>query len=112
MWTMQKALENETHAPAALADTPALRAACVWFIYASDRLWENVQRGRTYMQAPSAGAGSPRFKDGGWNGFERDRWDVWRQGLSEAREATTDEQARRLVDEALAHMMRVMEDDS
>lgn len=112
LWVMQKALENEQHAPAALADTPAMHAACAWFAWAADRLWENVQRGRTYAQAPSAGAGSPRFKERGWNGFERDRWDVWLQGLREARETAADEASRGIIDHALVHMTRTMGESS
>lgn len=106
IWTMQKALEDEASPPETLLDTAALQAACVWFIHAADRLWANVEKSRTYVQSAGAGPGSPKYSGKGWSGFERDRWDVWRQGLEDAANACTgeDEGMKKLIQDALAHI--------
>ncbi|KAL2000856.1 hypothetical protein VTN02DRAFT_2544 [Thermoascus thermophilus] len=111
IWTMQKALEDGEHPPETLVDTAAMRAACLWFIHAADRLWANVQNGRTYVPSSGAGPGSPKYSQRGWNGFERERWDVWEQGLQDARAACADEGRKKLIDDALAHMKRAMADN-
>ncbi|KAE8386312.1 hypothetical protein BDV23DRAFT_175564 [Aspergillus alliaceus] len=104
IWTMQFALEHEMHTPEALVDTAAMEAACVWFIYAADRLWANVQHSRMYDV--SAGAGSNRFKERGWNGYTRERWELWHECLQDAKGACTDERMGNLLEDALAHMRR------
>lgn len=53
-----------------LADTADMEAACMWFIYAADRLWENVQHGRTYTDA-GTGPGCEFYSSCGWRGHER-----------------------------------------
>ncbi|GLB38024.1 putative protein of unknown function (DUF3632) [Lyophyllum shimeji] len=111
IWTMAKALEDGERPPETLVDTAAMRAACVWFVHAADRLWANVQHGRTYVQSSGAGSGSAKYAGRGWNGFGRERWDVWKQGLQDARAACTDEGMKQLIGDALAHMKRVMADN-
>lgn len=109
LWTMQKALENGDYPPKTLVGTVALRAACLWFIYAADRLWANVQSGRTYPEASGAGPGSEKYAQKGWKGYERERWDIWEQGLQDAKAACTDEREKTLIEDALAHMSRTMQ---
>lgn len=106
IWTMQKALEDEEHPPETLVNTAAMRAACLWFIYASDRLWANVQNGRKYDKSCGAGSKNPKYSEKGWNGFGRERWDIWEQGLQDAKVACTDENGdmKELIEDALAHM--------
>ncbi|KAH8658339.1 hypothetical protein BX600DRAFT_514834 [Xylariales sp. PMI_506] len=116
LWAIQFALEkggSEKLRPAALADTPAMSAACTWFAHAADRLWDNVRAGVRYgphsIASPQKGR---RFANRGWCGFERDRWDVWRQGLEEAEAAkTTSEEAKEAICKALKAMERAMVDE-
>ena len=45
----------------------------MWFIYAADRLWDNVRYGRTYDPDFELEAGCKSFEGRGWKGYERDR---------------------------------------
>ncbi|ORY61460.1 uncharacterized protein BCR38DRAFT_467420 [Pseudomassariella vexata] len=108
LWTISKALEAEKHPPETLVNTAALQAACMWFVYAADRLWANVQNGRTYPESAGAGSPNPKYAGKGWNGFVRERWDVWEQGLRDANHACTDEGAKKLIEDALTHMEQAM----
>jgi hypothetical protein len=105
MWTMLKAFEDEEHPPETLVNTSSMRGACMWFIYASDRLWEHIQLGRTYS-SPSSKT-SLKGKD--WDGFGRERWDFWVQGLENAKAAGTgDDEMKKLLDDAVASVKRAM----
>src|SRR6185437_10550527 len=76
IWTISNALENEEHPSKTPVNTAARRAVCLWFIYAADRLWANVQNGRIYVRGFGAGPG-----------YKRERWNVWEQGLQDAKAA-------------------------
>ncbi|ETS77090.1 hypothetical protein PFICI_10964 [Pestalotiopsis fici W106-1] len=106
IWTMQKAFENKSRLPAELVDTAAMRAACMWFIYASDRLMDNVRSFRTFMDSASAGAHNSReeYASQGYKGYALGRWQLWRQGLGQALEACSDEETKLLIGDALAKM--------
>ncbi|PGG96499.1 hypothetical protein AJ79_09559 [Helicocarpus griseus UAMH5409] len=107
--TMQYALENEKNPPASLVGTAAMRAACMWFIYAADRLWANSRSGHAYPEICGAGSAGSNYAGRGWDGFTRDRWDVWESGLQEALAACSDEgEMKQLIGDALAHMKRAM----
>ncbi|KAK2768747.1 hypothetical protein FQN54_000603 [Arachnomyces sp. PD_36] len=109
-WTMQKAFEDGEHPPETLIHTAVIPAACFWFIYGSDRLWANVQNGRKYDKNYGAGQGS-KYSEKDWAGFERERWDVWEQGLQAAKgacTATENVEVKGLIEDALAQMKRVM----
>ncbi|KAH8658236.1 hypothetical protein BX600DRAFT_552404 [Xylariales sp. PMI_506] len=108
LWTFQKALEGDGESsPGVLVGTAAMSAACAWFTHAADRLWANVQHARTYPSSSGA-MGVGKYCDNGWCRFERDRWDVWRQGLEDAREAAADDETRNMVEDALAQIKRAM----
>lgn len=62
-----------------------LLGVCYWFICAGDRLWENVINGRKYNKYD--GRPGERYWNRNWRGFERERWDVWEQGLRDAKSA-------------------------
>ncbi|GAD97534.1 hypothetical protein AN9206.2 [Paecilomyces variotii No. 5] len=109
IWTLQKALENGDHPPETLVGTAALRAAALWFIYAADRLWANVKNGRTYPEASGAGPGSQKYAQQGWKGFEEERWNIWAKGLQDAKAASTDEEEKALLEDALSHIKRATE---
>ncbi|RHZ53565.1 DUF3632 domain-containing protein [Aspergillus thermomutatus] len=108
IWTMAMALENE-RSPASLGDTAAMEAACWWFIYAAERLWANVLHNRTYVQEAGAGPGK-KYKEKGWTGYTRERWEIWEDALKEARAACQNERMGELIDDALASLRRVMVD--
>ncbi|KAJ6155100.1 hypothetical protein N7470_005666 [Penicillium chermesinum] len=105
---MVMAFENE-QSPASLGNTAAMEAACQWFIYAAERLWENVLHNRTYPEAGGAGPGK-RCKGEAWAGFTRGRWGVWEDALKEARGACTDVRMQKLIDDALASLRRAAGD--
>lgn len=107
VWTMCIALEGNK-APEALPETSAMRAACMWFIYAADALWAHVTNAHTFPDYCRAGPG-PRYKGKAWNGFNRERWLVWEQGLQEARATCTKDDTRKMIDDALAQMKRAAE---
>ncbi|KAJ9403757.1 hypothetical protein DTO045G8_8491 [Paecilomyces variotii] len=109
LWTLQKALENGDHPPETLIGTVALRATCLWFIHAADRLWANVKNGRTYPEASGAGHASGKYAPRGWKGFEKERWDIWVQGLQDAKAASTDDEEKTLIEDALAHIKSATE---
>lgn len=98
------ALENEKYPPAELANNSSMRAACLWFIHASERLWAHVLNDRRYDK--SCGAGCRMYDWKGWTGFHRERWSVWEESLREARDACTDEDMKRMIGDALMHMER------
>ena len=109
IWTIQIGLENGKHPPEKLVDTAALQAVCAWFIYAAERLWANVLNHRKFNnRASGAGPGSKQYEERKWLGFERDRWDVWMQGLRDARAACTHDGVRKMIEDALANAERVM----
>ncbi|KAL1861254.1 hypothetical protein Plec18170_001769 [Paecilomyces lecythidis] len=109
LWTLHKALESSDHPPETLVGTAALRAASLWFVYGANRLWANVKNGRTYPEASGAGPGSGKYAQKGWKGFEEERWNLWVKGLQDAKAASTDEEEKTLIEDALSHIKRAAE---
>ncbi|RAK98467.1 DUF3632 domain-containing protein [Aspergillus ibericus CBS 121593] len=68
----------------------AVRAACIWYMYAGQRMWENCQVQR--MFGDDDDPGPPRR-------FDMDRWGLWKDGLKAAqvgfRRASTLEMIRK-----------------
>lgn len=94
-----------------VASTPGLLGVCYWLICAGDRLWENVLNCRRYNKYD--GRPGEMYSNRGWKGFERERWDIWMQGLRDAK-ATCEpgqELVEDLIDRALAKMERVMNNE-
>lgn len=105
------ALENDDIPMPTLAKTAAMEAACIWFIHAAARVWDNVRYGRTYdPEEFGTGPGCKRFAARGWKGYEQDRWEVWGERLRKARGVCGDERMRGLIDEALGCKERAMTD--
>ena len=101
-----------------LINTAVMQAVCVWLIYAADRLWAHVQNGYTFSEDCNPGPGT-KYKRRGWKGlyrrrvwkgFARERWDVWERGLQEAKTICTDEEMKKLIEDALTCMKRAMTD--
>ncbi|KAI1179058.1 hypothetical protein F4777DRAFT_16132 [Nemania sp. FL0916] len=113
IWTMQKALENKSHLPAELADSAAMRAACLWFLYASDRLMNNVRDHRTFKDNGGAGSSNSRreYASQGYKGYALGRWQRWQQGLEEASDACEDDETKALIEKAIVQMERAERDE-
>jgi hypothetical protein len=71
----------------------AVRAACMWFIYAADRLWANVRHGRV-----SDGDDAKVMT--------REDWDSWSSIIVSAQEWTTEEETKHLIELALDNAKR------
>ncbi|KAJ5192735.1 hypothetical protein N7449_008877 [Penicillium cf. viridicatum] len=94
-----------------VASTAGLLGVCYWLICAGDRLWENVLNCRRYNKYD--GRPGEMYSNRGWKGFERERWDIWVQGLRDTK-ATCEpgqELVEDLIDRALAKMERVMNNE-
>ncbi|KAJ5970897.1 uncharacterized protein N7479_000815 [Penicillium vulpinum] len=93
------------------ASTAGLIGVCYWLICAGDRLWENVLNGRKYNKYD--GRPGEMYSNRGWKGFERERWDIWVQGLRDAKAAciSSQEPVEDLVDRALSNIERVMNNE-
>ncbi|CAI7565393.1 unnamed protein product [Penicillium palitans] len=94
-----------------VASTAGLLGVCYWLICAGDRLWENVLNHRRYNKYD--GRPGEMYSHRGWKGFERERWDIWVQGLRDAKATCTpgQELVEDLIDRALAKMERVMKNE-
>lgn len=60
--TLRLGLENDKVPMETLFKTAVMEVACVWFMYAADRLWDNVRYGRTYSGDFAMRPGCKRFK--------------------------------------------------
>ncbi|KAJ4408453.1 hypothetical protein N0V82_009682 [Gnomoniopsis sp. IMI 355080] len=85
IWTFQTAFEEETELSLlAQARSSAVWAACEWFIYASETLWDQVQHERKFGESEGTG---PKYSSKGWTGFERERWHIWVEALEKIQQA-------------------------
>ncbi|KAJ5336809.1 hypothetical protein MYU51_005971 [Penicillium brevicompactum] len=89
-----------------------LLGVCYWIICAGDRLWENVLNGRQYNKYD--GRPGEMFWSRHWRGFERERWNVWEQGLRDAKAACLpgQEDVQDLINRALSKMESLSSDPS
>ncbi|KAJ5816665.1 hypothetical protein N7447_008898 [Penicillium robsamsonii] len=94
-----------------VVSTAGLLSVCYWLICAGDRLWENVLNGRKYNKYD--GRPGELYYNCGWRGFELERWDIWVQGLRDAKAACTPSQGlvEDLVDRALSKIDGVMSNE-
>ncbi|KAH8663447.1 hypothetical protein BGZ60DRAFT_411332 [Tricladium varicosporioides] len=109
LWACREAFEFDAK-PCAPTVT-LLRAVCYWFIYATDRLWENVQMKRDFRHKSSGSNPAEEgdaYKKKGWVGFNRERWELWVQGLENAKVEAGVETVK-LVESALGEVERVMD---
>ena len=98
LWTFCRAFEDESSSD--IPPETAVRSACLWYIYAADRLWANVKNCRVF------GGPEAREKDPS-SGYNRKRWDTWKEHLEAAQTAYTDEETKKLIQDALTHIKRV-----
>ncbi|OJK00427.1 hypothetical protein ASPACDRAFT_1856000 [Aspergillus aculeatus ATCC 16872] len=73
----------------------AVRAACIWFIYAGARMWENCQARRGFGDSPD----DPRY-------FDLPRWRRWEEGLQAARREFRRQSTQELIQTALMELGR------
>ncbi|KAJ5210538.1 hypothetical protein N7472_000677 [Penicillium cf. griseofulvum] len=94
-----------------VASTAGLPGVCHWLICAGDRLWENVLNGRKYNKYD--GRPGEMYSNRSWRGFERERWDIWVQGLRDAKARCTPSQelVEDLIDRALSKIDSVMNNE-
>ncbi|KAI0888772.1 uncharacterized protein GGS22DRAFT_184351 [Annulohypoxylon maeteangense] len=93
LWAMRSAFEGTTP-----ADT-TLRAACLWIIYAGDRLLMNVENELTFEANLGIPGGSYKKKE--WRGFNKERMEVWKNGFKAA-QTRHEGETRSMIDRALA----------
>ena len=74
-----------------------LRMACLWMWLAGSKLWFLSRHG----VAVANGRPGPRYERQNWQGFARSRWDVWRDGLEEAKRCPRTMLTGQLVENAL-----------
>jgi hypothetical protein len=80
-----------------------LKAASVWFIYASGDLKKASKEGHQFEgKIAKPGASLTEFKDeAGWRGFCEARWKVWGDRLTPLKEADLTEETKSLVARAV-----------
>lgn len=61
-----------------------LQTACIWLIYGIGWIWSRIQ--------------------GEAEGWQREKWEQWKQGLKDSRDVDSEDETRALVDEALTAM--------
>ncbi|KAI1068724.1 hypothetical protein LB507_006253 [Fusarium sp. FIESC RH6] len=106
IWTLREAIEDPTAGDIAKQTSPKLlKAASVWFIYASDILSKATKEGRQFdgkMAKPGAS-----LKDyAEWRGFCSDRWNTWKERLSSLSNADLPEDTKTLISQAVNILTR------
>ncbi|KAM3074927.1 hypothetical protein ACMFMG_008333 [Clarireedia jacksonii] len=103
LWAFRDAFENEGNKSKDLA----IRSACWWLVFAAEKLWCNVVNKRNMPD--KTGVGGDLYEKKGWVGFDRERWEIWRQGL---RNADRGRETGKLIKDALACIERVIGPES
>ncbi|RAH63431.1 hypothetical protein BO85DRAFT_387763 [Aspergillus piperis CBS 112811] len=73
----------------------AVRTACIWYIHAGQRVWENCQTGREYGDDDDP---PPRRR------FSMDKWRIWKDGLKAAQLEFPRESTQEMIRTALGEM--------
>ncbi|OJJ68138.1 hypothetical protein ASPBRDRAFT_47089 [Aspergillus brasiliensis CBS 101740] len=71
----------------------AVRASCIWYIYAGQRIWENCQ-----VQRQLGDDGSPRRR------FTMERWRIWKDGVKAAQLQFPRASTQEMIQKALAEI--------
>ena len=100
IWTLREALEDPAASDIAKQTSPRLlKAASVWFVYASDILSKETKEGKQFdgkMAKPGVS-----LKDGPeWRGFCQERWNTWKERLSSLNNAVLPEDTKTLISQA------------
>ena len=100
MWAVNGIAEalGPWHYPT-LTNDHAVRAACLWFIYAGEKVWATVRKGQLF------GDNHPSDKE--QPAYDLERWTGWKQKLNEWRSNCTDERTRSMIGDALEKIKRV-----
>jgi hypothetical protein len=102
LWVLREAFEEGGEITPSYE---ALRASCMWMLYAAAALWKNSKDRREFEGR--VGAGGRLFAHRGWTGFTQEKWAVWSDGLIAAERASDDQRLRQLLGEAAQRMERV-----
>jgi hypothetical protein len=103
LWVLRDAFEKEGNK----SNDLAIRSACWWLVFAAEKLWFNAVNKRDMPDG--TGVGGDLYEKKGWEGFNRERWEIWREGL---RNADRFRETGKLVKDALECMERVMRQES
>ncbi|RAH52068.1 hypothetical protein BO85DRAFT_472921 [Aspergillus piperis CBS 112811] len=74
----------------------AVRTACIWYIYAGQRVWENCQAGRLFGDEDQ----TPR------RDMHMDRWRLWKDGLRAAQREFPRESTQEMIRKALEEIKK------
>lgn len=103
IWSLRSALEEEREKlPSKTTIDASVGAAAAWILYAGPTLKGLSDSNKTYS-GKVAKPGS-KFKDQEWRGYTKDRWQLWKKELVQAKSLVQDDSVQGLVQQALAVM--------
>ncbi|WAO96229.1 Hypothetical protein NCS54_01389600 [Fusarium falciforme] len=110
IWVFRDALEDPAEDEIAQKTSPELlKAAAVWFIYATESLAKARDEAEQFDgKVARPGDSLSAFKDvPGWRGFCPDRWNVWKARLASLEKTESLADAQPLIDQALDKLNKV-----
>lgn len=107
--TLRLGLENDKVPMETLSKTASMEIACVWSIYAADRLWDNVRYMRTYSGIWLYGRVVRGSRKGSGRVMSGADGMLWVERLRAARTVCDDGRMRGVIGEALGCTERAME---
>jgi len=106
IWTLRTALEDPSPEKK-VAPAASLKAAAVWMVYASRALRDRSVNEQAYDGKTAREGESLRGKE--WRGCSKERWAIWSEQLSSAREKCEDSETVGLVGKAIQEMQTAEE---
>ncbi|KAJ4138504.1 hypothetical protein NW768_002339 [Fusarium equiseti] len=107
IWTVREALEDPAADEIAQQTSPKLlKAASVWFVYASDTITKATKEGKLF-DGKMAKPGASLKDDAEWRGFCQDRWNTWKERLSSLKNADIPEDTRTLIKQGIHKMTHI-----
>lgn len=95
----------ENPVPTNASPTVLIRPVCWYYIYMADKLWANVKN--VFVFEDKAGVPGDKYEKEDWEGYNRKRWDVWKQGLLDMHAFYKGGDTKKLIEYALAQIERV-----
>lgn len=104
IWTLREAVEDPAAKDIGQQSSPKLlKAASVWFVYASDALSRATKEEKQF-DGKMAKPGASLKDDAEWRGFCQDRWNTWKERLSSLCDADLPEDTKDLINKALGSL--------